>query len=70
MGNVNVLLHLFLQNYSSCACVYEDFVHQAAVSSGKCDNDCFNLIPFLIILFIIVFITCCGQNPALLITLR
>ena len=60
-----------LQNYSACACIYEDFVHQASVASmGKCENGCYNLIPFLSILFLIVFITCLGQNPSLLITLR
>ena len=59
------------QNYSSCLCVYQDFVHSGDTAfPGKCDNSCYNLIPFLVILFFIVFVTACGQNPSLIITLR
>ncbi|CAH1786389.1 unnamed protein product [Owenia fusiformis] len=60
-----------VKNYSSCGCIYKDIIHKESIaSSGRCDNGCYNLIPFLAILFIIIFITCCGQTPSLLITLR
>lgn len=37
---------------------------------GKCDNGCYNMVAFLIIVFVFVFVTSCGQNPALMITLK
>ena len=46
-------------------------MHQASVASmGRCEKGCYNLIPLLSILFLVVFITCLGQNPSLLITLK
>ncbi|KAI0234853.1 Solute carrier organic anion transporter family member 5A1 [Lamellibrachia satsuma] len=62
---------LMVRNYSSCQCIYQDFVHSGDTAfPGKCDNSCYNLIPFLVILFFIIFLTACGQNPSLIITLR
>ncbi|CAL8319103.1 unnamed protein product [Boreogadus saida] len=38
--------------------------------SGKCDRTCNTLIPFLIFLFIVTFITACAQPSAIIVTLR
>ncbi|KAK2160022.1 hypothetical protein NP493_1672g00040 [Ridgeia piscesae] len=62
---------LIVRNYSSCQCIYQDFVHSGDTAfPGKCDNSCYNLVPFLVIVFFIVFLTACGQNASLIITLR
>ncbi|XP_008512776.2 solute carrier organic anion transporter family member 5A1 isoform X2 [Equus przewalskii] len=38
--------------------------------SGKCKRTCNTLIPFLIFLFIVTFITACAQPSAIIVTLR
>ncbi|KAM5210771.1 solute carrier organic anion transporter family member 5A1 isoform 2-T2 [Hipposideros larvatus] len=38
--------------------------------SGKCKRTCSTLIPFLIFLFIVTFITACAQPSAIIVTLR
>ncbi|XP_029447305.1 solute carrier organic anion transporter family member 5A1 [Rhinatrema bivittatum] len=38
--------------------------------SGKCNRICNTLIPFLIFLFIVTFITACAQPSAIIVTLR
>ncbi|XP_058131614.1 solute carrier organic anion transporter family member 5A1 [Dasypus novemcinctus] len=38
--------------------------------SGKCKRSCNTLIPFLIFLFIVTFITACAQPSAIIVTLR
>lgn len=63
---VRSTLVLQFQNFSSCACVNGP----AAAENGRCDAGCDHMEAFLVILFVVVFITCLGQNPALLITLR
>ncbi|XP_059757779.1 solute carrier organic anion transporter family member 5A1 isoform X2 [Balaenoptera ricei] len=38
--------------------------------SGKCKRSCNTLIPFLVFLFIVTFITACAQPSAIIVTLR
>ncbi|KAK2095689.1 Solute carrier organic anion transporter member 5A1 [Saguinus oedipus] len=38
--------------------------------SGKCKRTCNTLIPFLVFLFIVTFITACAQPSAIIVTLR
>ncbi|XP_075406772.1 solute carrier organic anion transporter family member 5A1 isoform X1 [Tenrec ecaudatus] len=38
--------------------------------SGKCKRSCSTLIPFLVFLFIVTFITACAQPSAIIVTLR
>ncbi|XP_035659491.1 solute carrier organic anion transporter family member 5A1-like [Branchiostoma floridae] len=73
-------------NYTDCSCVAvvsvetintkkyrieeQKLRYGGHVITGKCHRDCGTLAPFLVFLFIVTFITCCAQVPAMMVTLR
>ncbi|XP_013392081.1 solute carrier organic anion transporter family member 5A1 [Lingula anatina] len=61
-----------VKNYSNCACLglSSPLADGWSVVEGKCSRECNTFIPFVLLLFLVVFLICCAQNPALIITLK